>query len=53
MDIEDIKTRIHSNQYGYSLHADIERKADELTLAQVEEALLAGTIIEEESDAEN
>ncbi|MBE7474659.1 MAG: hypothetical protein HS114_36470 [Anaerolineales bacterium] len=52
MDIEAIKTRIRSNQYEYSLHADIKRKADELTLAQVEEALLAG-IIEEGSHAEN
>lgn len=50
MDIENIKTRIRSNQYGYSLHADIERKADELTLAQVEEALLAGTILEQYPD---
>ncbi|GIK43157.1 MAG: hypothetical protein BroJett011_69900 [Chloroflexota bacterium] len=46
MDIDDIKTCIQNNQYGYSLHADIERKADELTLAQVEEALLNGTILE-------
>jgi hypothetical protein len=44
MNVEDIKTCIRNSQYGYSLHADIERKADELTLAEVEEALLAGTI---------
>jgi hypothetical protein len=44
MDIDDLKVHFRNNQYGYSLHADIERKADELTLAQVEEALLNGTI---------
>jgi hypothetical protein len=50
VDIDDIKMQIYNNQYGYSLHADIERKADELTLAQVEEALLNGTILEQYSD---
>lgn len=46
MDFNEIKACIRNNQYKYSLqHADIERKVDELTLAQVEEALLDGKIL--------
>jgi hypothetical protein len=51
MDIEDIKTRLRNNQYVYTLHAEIERKADELTFAQIEEALLNGEILEQYPDA--
>jgi hypothetical protein len=47
MNIEEIKTRIRNNQYVYSLHAEVERKADGLTFAQVEEALLNGEILEQ------
>ncbi|MBM3236194.1 DUF4258 domain-containing protein [Candidatus Poribacteria bacterium] len=47
MDIEEIKARVRNNQYVYTLHAEIERKADELTFAQVEEALLSGEILEQ------
>jgi hypothetical protein len=50
MDIEEIKARVRSNQYVYTLHAEIERKADELTFAQVEEALLSGEILEQYPD---
>ena len=32
------------------MHADIERKADDLTLDQVEQALLSGSILETYSD---
>lgn len=39
MDIGEIRAKVRANQYVYTLHADIERKADGLTLAQVEEAL--------------
>ena len=46
MGIEDIQTRVRRNQYMYTLHAEIERRADELTFAQVEEALLNGEILE-------
>lgn len=46
MDIEDIKARVRNNQYVYSLHAEIERKADGLTFAQMEEALLNSQILE-------
>ena len=34
----------------YSHHADLERRADDLTLAQVEDTLLAGAILEQYPD---
>ncbi len=46
MNIEDIQTRVRSSRYMYTFHAEIERRADELTFAQVEEALLNGEIYE-------
>ncbi len=46
MKIDEIKQLIRQDDYLYSLHADIERKADNLTLMQVEEALLNGEILE-------
>jgi len=51
MDIEEIKAKVHANQYVYTYHdAEIERRADELTFAQVEEALLSGEILEQYPD---
>jgi hypothetical protein len=50
MNIDQIKKGVRQNQYVYSLHADIERKTDELTFAQVEEALLSGQILEQYAD---
>lgn len=50
MDLETIKNAIKADLYLYSFHADIERKADNLTIAQVEEALLNGEILEQYSD---
>ena len=47
MNIEEIKARIRANRYVYSHHAEIERRADGLTFAQVEEALLGGEILEQ------
>ena len=43
MEIKIIKKKIEDNEYVYSLHAEIERKADELTFHQIEKALLNGT----------
>ena len=45
MDIERIKAKIRTDDYVYTSHADIERKADDLTLNQVEVALLNGYIL--------
>lgn len=50
MDIEVIKECIRKDHYFYSLYAEIERKADGLTFAQVEEALLNGEILEQYAD---
>jgi hypothetical protein len=50
MDIEEIQAKIQANEYGYSHHAEIERVADGLTFAQIEEALLNGEILEEYPD---
>jgi hypothetical protein len=50
MDIDDIKTCVTNGQYVYSRHAEIERKADKLTFAQVREALSNGEILEQYSD---
>jgi len=47
MDIEEIKAKVRANQYVYTHHAEIERRADELTFAQIEEALLSGEILEQ------
>lgn len=50
MNLEEIKARVRNNLYVYSHHADIERRADALTFAQVEDALLNGQILEQYSD---
>ena len=50
MDIEEIKALVRNNQYIYTHHAEIERKADGVTFARVEEALLNGEIIEQYPD---
>lgn len=48
--LEEIKTKVRANLYVYSYHADIERQADGLTFAQIEEALLNGEILEQYPD---
>jgi len=50
MDIEEIKAKVRADEYVYSFHAEIERKADELTFAQIEKALLNGEILEQYPD---
>jgi hypothetical protein len=50
MDIEQIKEKVRNNQYMYSYHAELERKADQLTFAQVEAALLNGRVLEQYAD---
>lgn len=50
MDIEQIKVRVCQDQYVYSHHAEIERQADHLTFAQIEQALLKGEIFEQYPD---
>src|SRR5713101_381081 len=50
MDIEEIKAKVRANEYAYSHHADLEHRADNLTLAQVEDALFTGAILEQYPD---
>ena len=50
MDIDEIKAKIRADQYVYTLHAEVERRVDELTFAQVEEALLNAEILERYPD---
>jgi hypothetical protein len=47
MDIEEIRATVRVNEYVYTQHADIERRADELTFSQIEKALLNGQILEQ------
>lgn len=46
MDIDQIKRKVNNGEYVYTLHAEIERKADELTFYQIEKALLNGEVLE-------
>jgi len=50
MDIEEIKAKVRANEYAYSHHAGLEHRADNLTLAQVEDALITGEILEQYPD---
>lgn len=50
MNIDEIKAKVRANRYVYTYHAEIERRADGLTLAQVEKALLNGEILEHYPD---
>ena len=50
MDINEIKSKIAANEYVYTHHAEVERRADGLTFAEVEEALLASDILEQYPD---
>lgn len=50
MTIETIKTLVRNEQYVYSIHAEEERADEGLSVAQVEHALLNGTILEHYPD---
>jgi hypothetical protein len=44
--IEWIKTKVKENNYYFSRHGDKERQNENLTIKEIEEALLSGKIIE-------
>ena len=46
----EIKFKVRANEYVYTHHADVERRLDNLTFAQIEEALLNGEILEQYPD---
>jgi hypothetical protein len=50
MDISLLKNKIANNEYVYTHHAETERRADNLTLTQVEIALLDSEILEQYPD---
>lgn len=47
MDIEWIEQQVRSGNYEFSGHADNERQAERITIAEVEAALLNGEILED------
>ena len=49
-DIEWIKSKIRNGEEFFSRHADQERQKDNLTIAEVREALLNGTILDQYED---
>lgn len=50
MDLDEIQAKIRLNQYMYSHHAEIERRAEGLTFAQIEQALLNARVLEQYPD---
>ena len=50
MDLDEIRAKVAAGEYVYSQHAEIERRADGLTFAQIEAAIRAGTILEQYPD---
>jgi hypothetical protein len=50
MDIGEIKSKVRANEYVYTHHADVDRRLDNLTFSQIEEALLNGKILEQYPD---
>jgi hypothetical protein len=50
MDIDEIKTKVKNNEYIYTLHAETERKSDNLAFYQIEEAIITGEILEQYPD---
>ena len=50
LSVSDVRSLVESDKYYYSLHAELERKADNLTFIEVEEALLTCSILESYPD---
>ncbi len=47
MDIEWIRQQVRAGNYEFSGHADDERQAERIPIAEVEEALLTGEVLED------
>ncbi len=45
-----IRERVRTGEYYFSMHGDKERQNDDLTIAEVKEALLSGKIFEQYPD---
>ena len=50
MDFKKIKELIKKKDYLFSEHADEERTKDQLTVQEIEEAIISGKVIEERLD---
>jgi hypothetical protein len=50
VDIEYIQNSVEKNSYFFSKHADDERKNDNLSIIEIEEAILNGTVLEDYQD---
>ena len=50
MEITEIQRLIKKKAYLFSEHADEERTKDQLTVAEIEEAVISGKVIEERLD---
>lgn len=50
MDFDQILGKVKNGEYVYTLHAEIERKADDLTFYQIENALLDGEVLDAHPD---
>ncbi|OGL41007.1 MAG: hypothetical protein A3C43_04945 [Candidatus Schekmanbacteria bacterium RIFCSPHIGHO2_02_FULL_38_11] len=49
-EIENIQKSVRNSEYYFSKHGDQERQNDNLTIEEVEEALLSGKILEQYKD---
>jgi hypothetical protein len=50
LEIDWIRNRVRKGEYYFSKHGDLERQDDNLTIEEIEEALLTGRIIEQYED---
>lgn len=50
IDIDWIQEKIRNNEYYFSKHGDQERQNDNLSIAEVEEALITGRVLEQYAD---
>lgn len=50
MNFEKIREKIKKKNYLFSEHADEERTKDQLTVQEIEEAIIAGRVVEERLD---
>jgi hypothetical protein len=50
IDIDWIQKRIRNNEYYFSKHGDQERQNDNLSIAEVEETILTGRVLEQYAD---
>ncbi|OGM26628.1 hypothetical protein A3D00_01160 [Candidatus Woesebacteria bacterium RIFCSPHIGHO2_02_FULL_38_9] len=50
MDIHNIRNKVRKNEYDLSFHAHQERQDEQITIAEIEQVILKGDIIEKYSN---